>query len=482
MDKILIVRVFVSLLILYCLFFMFPIFIALIYHEYDMIFAFAVPSIIILVLGCPLMFLTRRHKGKTNLKQGLLLVPLCWIAVSIVGSIPYFLSGTISEFSAALFEACSGLTTTGASVLTNIELVPKAILFWRALTHWLGGMGIVVLAVALFPRVGIGGNILLAAESPGPTLEKITPKINEMAKIFWILYTSLTMLQTIMLILGGMDWFDALTHSFATLATGGFSTKNSGIVAYQYSPYIQTIITIFMLLAGINFAMYFGIIKRNFSTLWRDSELRVYLGIVCVASIIIAINLLIFTKTTIGTAILDAFFQVIAIVTTTGFASADFEIWPYFSQGVLFLLMFVGGCAGSTGGGIKVVRVMVMIKYMRREIVKFFSTRRIEHIKINRKVAGEDYIKLVLFFVTCYVFLLLGTTLVITFDNHDILTSFTTALATLGNIGPGFGQVGPTDNYSIFAPWLKIFLSLVMITGRLELFTVLIIFSPRFWK
>lgn len=482
MDKILILRVFVALLVLFALFFTFPILIALIYREYEVIPAFLIPELIIILCGMPIIALTKNHRGQTNLKQGLLLVPLCWITVSIVGSIPYMLSSEITHFSAAVFESSSGLTTTGASVLTNIEAVSKTILFWRALTHWLGGMGIVVLTVALFPQVGIGGNIMLAAESPSPTLEKITPRINEMAKIFWVLYTALTTLQTILLIFGGMNWFDSITHSFATLATGGFSTQNNSIATYAHSPYIQTIFTIFMILAGINYAIYFAVITGNFAMIWKDSELKLYLFLIFGSTLLILINLMQHTRTNIFQALLDSAFQTTTIITTTGFASVDFEQWPYMAQGILFLLMFIGGCAGSTGGGVKVIRISVILKYIRREVNKFFSPMRIQKIKINKKIIDEDYIKLVIFFVACYAVVLLITTLVITFDNHDILTSFTTALATLGNIGPGFGNVGPTESYTIFAPWLKIFLSLVMITGRLELFTVLIIFSPKFWK
>lgn len=482
MDKVLILRVFTSLLMLFCLFFFIPALIAMLDNETNIAFAFVIPSVAMLSAGAPILFLTRHHKGVANLKQGILLVPLCWITISIIGSIPYMASGVIDSFSAALFETSSGLTTTGATVLIDIESVPRAILFWRALTHWLGGMGIVVLAVALFPQVGIGGNIMLAAESPGPTLEKVTPKINEMAKIFWIMYAALTMIEVLLLMLGGMDWFDATTHAFATLATGGFSTKNDSIAAFSHSPYLQIVITVFMLLAGINFAMYFSIIKGNISSLWKDSELKGYIFLVVVVSIIIAVNLLIKTETNISNALLDSFFQVATIITTTGFVSQDYEMWPYFSQALLFLLMFVGGCAGSTGGGIKVIRIVTILKYIQREIIKFFTPRRVQRIKISKRSVDEDYIKLVMFFVFCYILILLLTTLVVSLDNFDILTSFTTALATLGNIGPGLGAVGPTDNYAMFSPWLKIFLSLVMITGRLELFTVLILFSPRFWK
>ena len=480
MDKIVILRVFTSLLMLFCLFFLMPVLIAVLDGDAYIISAFIIPLVVVLCIGLPIVFFTRHHKGVTNLKQGILLVPLCWIAISIIGSIPYMLSGVIESFSAALFETSSGLTTTGATVLLDIESVPRAILFWRALTHWLGGMGIVVLAVALFPQVGMGGNIMLAAESPGPTLEKVTPKINEMAKILWIMYTVLTAIEMVLLMLGGMDWFDAITHSFATLATGGFSTKNDSIAAF--SPYIQTVITVFMLLAGINFAMYFAIIKGNISSLWKDSEFKGYIFVVVVVGVIIAGNLLIFTETNISKALRDSFFQVAAIITTTGFVSQDYEVWPYFSQALLFLLMFIGGCAGSTGGGIKVIRVITTLKYIQREIIKFFTPKRVQRIKISKRSVDEDYIKLVMFFILCYFLILLLTTLVVSLDNFDILTSFTTALATLGNIGPGLGAVGPTDNYAMFSPWLKVFLSLVMITGRLELFTVLILFSPRFWK
>ena len=473
-------RIFISLLVLFHLFYILPIIVAVIYKEYHIISSFSVPFVIVILIGIPLMLLLRADHQHMNLKQGLLLVPLCWFSVSVMGSIPYMLSGVIPQLSAALFETSSGLTTTGATVLSDIEIVPKAILFWRSLTHWLGGMGIVVLIVALFPSASIGGNIMIATESPGPSLEKITPKINHMAKIFWLLYTVLTVLEIVLLLLGGMNLFDAITHAFATLATGGFSTQNTSIA--EYSSYIQIVIIVFMILAGINFSMYFLFLTRSFSTILRDSELKMYLFIIVMSSAIIIFSLVVSTNAPLGSSIRDTFFQVVSFITTTGFVSTNYELWPNLAQAMLFLLMFVGGCAGSTGGGIKVIRITVILKYIKREINKIFSPMRVQHITVNRKKVEDDYIKLVMFFVFCYIAVLLFTTLVISADNHDLLTSFTTALATLGNIGPGFAKVGPIYTYEIFSPWLKTFLSIVMITGRLELFAVLIIFSPKLWK
>lgn len=341
-------------------------------------------------------------------------------------------------------------------------------------------MGIVVLTVAVFPLIGIGGNTLLTAEATGPFLEKITPRITHMAKIFWLFYCALTVIETVLLMFAGLDWFDAITHAFATMATGGFSPYDTSLIGV--APSVKIIVSLFMILAGINFSLYFFLISGAIKSIMRNSELKAYFVIIVIATVCIVLNLMYSMGLSIQQALIDGVFQVTSILTTTGFVSSNFELWPNFSQTILFLLMFIGGCAGSTGGGVKVIRILLTIKYIARELTHFFTPLKVQRITLHKRSVDEGYVRIVLLFISSYAFLILFTTFVVSLENYDILTSFTTALATLGNIGPGFGAIGAVDNYAFFSPWLKMFLSLVMITGRLELFAVLIIFSPRFWR
>jgi trk system potassium uptake protein TrkH len=381
----------------------------------------------------------------------------------------------------AYFESMSGFTTTGASILTAIESLPKGLLFWRSLTHWLGGMGIVVLTVAVFPLLGIGGLQLIKAEAPGPTVDKLTPKIAGTAKILWIIYISLTVIETILLMFGGMDLFDALTHTFGTLATGGFSPKNTSVGFYN-SAYIDWVITIFMVMAGINFALYFKLITGRLSSISKNTEFRSYLAIFAVATIIIAFNLYGDTFKTIADSFRYAAFQVASILTTTGYATDDFEKWPMLAQTVLFIVMFIGGCSGSTGGGIKVIRIVTLFKQGINEMKIFMRPRGIFSIRLDGKVVRKKLVYAVSGFVLLYFFMLLFTTFVVSSGGYDILTSLTTSLATVGNIGPGFGMIGPSENYSNFQDYIKWFLCVAMLAGRLEIYTVLVLFLPVFWK
>ncbi len=458
-----------------------PAMVSFLYDESEYSMYFLYPSIVVLVLGGILLLITRGEKIVSTIRQSLFLVPFSWLVVSLVGCIPFIVSKTIPDFSSAFFETVSGFTTTGASILQDIEALPKSMLFWRSLTHWLGGMGIIVLTVALFPLIGIGGNALMAAEAPGPELNKITPKISTMAKIFWLIYIGLTALEIACLYFAGMDLFDAINHSFATMATGGFSTRNASMAAFD-STAIQIIVTIFMFLAGTNFALFFVMVTKRTLSVFKDTEFRWYLFVVLAAGILISLNLIQALSFSVKDATIQGFFQSLAFVTTTGFSNADFETWPYFSQNILFFLMFFGGCAGSTGGGIKIIRIVTTVKFLSSEILHLFLPQKVSVITINGKKLDPDYIKMVLVFVLSYAGILLCSTVIISLQNIDLLTSFTTAVSTLGNIGPGFGSIGPTDNYAFFAAPIKIFLSLIMIAGRLELFAVLVLFSPRFWK
>ncbi len=414
-------------------------------------------------------------------RDGFLFVALAWVFASALGALPFTLAGTMSYVD-AFFETISGFTTTGASILSDIEVIPKSLLLWRSTTHWLGGMGIVVLTVAILPLLGVGGLGLMEAEAPGPSVDKITPRISSTAKILWLIYVALTVLEILLLMAGGMDWFDAVTHTFGTMATGGFSTKNLSVGHYR-SGYIDVVITVFMLAAGLNFSLYFKLLSGKAISAFRDTEARTYLGIFSVAALLIAWDLWrAGTYGGFGASLRYAGFQASSILTTTGFATADFARWPPLSQTILFLLMFVGGCAGSTGGGIKVIRIVFLSKMAFTEMKYLLNPRSIYGIFVDGKSLRKNIIYDTAAFVLLYIFLLLATTLVVSAGGFDILTSLTASLATVGNIGPGFGKVGPAFNYGFFPDWIKAWLSFAMLLGRLEIYTVLVLFTRSFWR
>ncbi|MCK5248910.1 MAG: TrkH family potassium uptake protein, partial [Spirochaetaceae bacterium] len=419
-----------------------------------------------------------KHHLRT--REGFLMVTAGWITASAAGAIPYVLSGAIPSFTDAFFESMSGFTTTGASILTAIESLPRSILFWRSLTHWLGGMGIVVLTVAILPFLGVGAVQMVRAESPGPTLDKIAPKITQTAKILWFLYLGLTVLESVLLMFGGMDLFDALTHTFGTLATGGFSPRNSSVGAYN-SGFIDWVITVFMIMAGMNFGLYHKLLNGNFQDVFRNTELKAYLAIFAVTVLIITFSLSDIYGG-FGKSLRFASFQAASIITTTGYATADFDIWPMAAKSVLFFLMFIGGCSGSTGGGPKVIRIVALFKLALNEMRYMSRPRGIFRVRINGEPVKKDFLYTVSGFVLLYLLCLMTVTLIVSFFGTDLTTGFTTALVTVGNIGPGFGMIGPTMNYAFYHPFVKWVLSLAMLAGRLEVYTVLILLTPSFWS
>lgn len=442
--------------------------------------AFAYPICLSVGLAVLSAFFGRNVPIRLSGRDGFLLVSLAWAFTAVLGASPFVLSGYVPSWTDAIFESASGFTTTGASILSNIEALPRSLLLWRSMTHWLGGMGIVVLTVALLPLLGVGGFQLLKAETPGPEKDKVTPKITQTAKILWLIYLGLTALQTLLLMVGGMDWFDAINHSFATMATGGFSTKNAS-VGYYKSPYIEAVITIFMVLAGVNFSLFYRLLRGKVADLWNNSELRAYLMVFFVASLAVAVSLLP-AYGSFATAFRYASFQVASILTTTGFMSTDFDRWVPFAKAVLLLTMFVGGCSGSTGGGIKVVRVVVLFKQAGNEIRRLLYPRGVFSVRLNGKVGRKDVVYGVAGFVLLYLTLVLGVTLVVASSGADLITSLSGALATVGNIGPGFDAVGPAQNYAAFPDYVKWTFSFAMIAGRLELWTVFVLFSREFWR
>ncbi|MBN2050717.1 MAG: TrkH family potassium uptake protein [Spirochaetales bacterium] len=471
------------LLFIIALFMLFPVVFALIYEEWPALKAFLLTQGTILILAAIVRGICRNHEDdRISTRDGFFLVSLAWLLAGIFGALPFFLSGAIPSFADAFFESASGFTTTGASILTNIEGLPKSILFWRSLTHWLGGMGIVVLTVAVLPFLGIGGIQILKAEAPGPTLDKLTPKIATTAKALWFIYLGLTILEILLLCLGGMNLFDSMTHTFGTMATGGFSPKNTSVAFYR-SPFIDTVITVFMLLAGMNFLLYFRLLTGKIRDVLRNTEIKAYLGIFFAATLGITWALM---KNGSYSGFRECFryagFQAASILTTTGFVTADYELWPAFAQILLFVLMFIGGCAGSTGGGMKVIRLVTLFKQGINEMKYLAFPRGVFTFHIDGRAVRKTYVYNVMGFVFLYLVLLLLATMVTAFSGEDIATSLSTALVTLGNIGPGFGSVGPTKNYADYPAYLKWFLSFIMITGRLEVYTVLILFTPRFWK
>ncbi|MDR2629361.1 MAG: TrkH family potassium uptake protein [Spirochaetaceae bacterium] len=456
-----------------------PLGLAVVYGEGDLIRPFLVPMTAVLFPCLPVALLTRKRPIRFSASDGFLLLFLAWILICLFGAVPYYLSGRIPRWVDAVFESVSGFTTTGATVIADVEALPRSLLFWRAMTSWLGGMGIVVLTAALFPLLGIGGFRLLKGESSGYEKEKITPRITEAAKMLWFLYLILTALEVLLLCLGGMDWFDAAAHAFSTIATGGFSTRNNSIAAY-HSPWIEGVCTVFMFLAGCNLVLLYRLFRGRYRDLLNNSELKAYGGIILVSAGIITLSLLP-EAVSLTEAVRKAFFHTVSIVTTTGFAAADYKRWPPAAQGILFFLMFVGGCSGSIAGGIKVVRLLVLAKQTGNEMKRLLYPKGVFTIQLNKKTGRKDAVYGVAGFVFLYLFLVLITTLVVSTAGVDLFSSLNTALLTLGNIGRGL-KGPPSGVFSDFPGYIKWALSLVMITGRLELWIAFVFFSRDYWR
>ncbi|NLM13939.1 MAG: TrkH family potassium uptake protein, partial [Epulopiscium sp.] len=422
----------------------------------------------------------KAEKKALKIKEGLAIAAFGWIVLSVFGAFPFVLSGSIPSFVDALFETVSGFTTTGATLVNNVEALPKGILFWRSFTHWIGGMGILVFTVAFLPVVG--GFQMFKAESPGPTADRFVPRIKDTAKILYTTYIALTIIELVLLLLGGMNFFESAVHTFGTVGTGGLSTRGASIGAYN-STYIHLVIAVFMTLGGINFSLYYALLKGKWRDVLKDQELILYLGIILVSTVLIALNLKSTLYERFGLALRDAFFQVSSIITTTGYATTDFDLWPAFSKAVLFLLMFVGGCAGSTSGGIKVIRILVLLKLIKREVKKIFHPRAIISIRIGGdKVVTNDTIMGIISFMSLYFLIFFISTVLISLEGLGLESSITAVAVTLGNIGPGFGFVGPTRTFSAFSDLSKILFSILMLLGRLELFTMIALFVPKSWR
>lgn len=443
-------------------------------------YAFLITMIITAIVGT----LLARRKNKNNKispKDGLAIVSLGWIAASFFGAIPLFISVDYLTYVDAFFEIVSGFTTTGASIISNVETLPMGILFWRSFTHWIGGMGILVFTVALLPALGIGGFQIFKAESPGPVAGKIAPKIKDTAKILYTTYFFMTFILVILLKIGGMTFFESLVYTFGTVGTGGFATKSLSVGAYE-SNYIHIIIGIFMILAGVNFTLYYSIYQGKFKEIIYDEELKLYFTIIGVSVLAITLNLYFTNYDRILISLRDAFFQVGSIITTTGYSTANFDLWPSFSKGILFLLMFIGGSAGSTAGGMKVIRILVMFKLIKREIVKIFHPRAIVPIKNSGKVLANETVASINSFIALYLVIFVISTLLVSLEGVNLESAASSVVATLSNIGPGFGFVGPMESFGGYSQITKVLFSALMLLGRLELFTIIALIAPRNWS
>ena len=415
-------------------------------------------------------------------RDGVQVVVIAWLLMCMVGAAPFVISGVTQSVADAVFESTSGFTTTGSSVFADVESLPKSILFWRSFSHWLGGMGIIVLAVAVLPALGVGGFQMLRAEAPGPEVERLAPRIAQTARVFWLIYAAITVLEVVLLLLGGMSLFDAVNHSFATLATGGFSTRNASIASFQ-SPYIEWVVTTFMVLSGVNFALYYRALTGNFKRIAQDTELKVYATFFIVAvTAVVASLVLARTYSRFGDSARLGAFQVATLMTSTGFATADYTLWPGLARGILLVMLFIGGCVGSTSGGIKMLHVAVVGKLIRKQLRRLAHPRSVVTIQLNRVPVSPETENAVVAFVILYIAVVLVSTVVVASSGTDLETALTASLAAIGNVGPGFGKVGPALNFAFLPDYAKLSLSAVMIIGRLEIYSVLLLFVPGYLR
>ncbi len=445
----------------------------------ESILPFLFTILILLAVGAALSAVRPRSQD-IYAREGFVCVSASWLLMSLFGCLPFVFSGDIPFFFDAFFETVSGFTTTGATILSQVEGMTRGGMFWRLFTHWVGGMGVLVFIMAVLPASGGNYMHIMRAEVPGPTVGKLVPRIRQTARILYLIYIGLTALEVILLLCGGMSFYESLLHSFATAGTGGFSTRNASIGAYN-SPYIETVIATFMMIFGVNFNIYYLLLLGQFRSVFRSEELRIYLGGIAVAVVLIAANI----ASQVGGFVQGlrySYFQVTTIVSTTGFGTADFNQWPEFSKWMLFLLMFVGGCAGSTAGGLKLSRIIILLKSFTHEVRKQAVPSRVHRIWFEGRPVEAETVNSVHVFTAVYFLILLMGGMVCALDNCDFVTSITASLACLSNVGPGLSMVGPSGNYGFLSWWVKLILSMEMLLGRLEIFPLVYLFSPQVWK
>jgi trk system potassium uptake protein len=458
----------------------FPLFYAFYYQETNSIYAF-IASIIITTLSGLFLQQTFTSENGIGKKEGFAIAALGWILAAAFGTFPFLFSGTFTNFVDAYFESMSGFTTTGATVMNTIEGHPLSVLFWRDQIQWMGGMGIIVLVVAILPALGVGGMQLFRSEVPGPEPDKLKPRIKETAKLLYLVYIIISVIQVILLYFTGMSFYDALTHMFGTMCTGGFTPKNLSVGHYN-NPTFDIIIIIFMFIAGANFTLHYKVLHGDVKSLLKDREFLFYTAVIIFSTLIITTQLRVYVYNSILTALRYASFQVVSITTTTGFVTADYDQWPALSKNILLILMFVGGCAGSTGGAIKNIRILILLKKASHEFQKILHPRVIRPIHIGDKKISDEVVSNITSFFLLYIIIFVASTLIMTTMGLDMISALSSVAATLGNVGPGLGLVGPSHTYAFIPDFGKIILSICMLLGRLEIYTVLILVVPEFWR
>ena len=454
-----------------------PMAVSLLYGERCAV-SFGLTILVALAVGFLLTFLCRGSHGTSSIKDGFMIVALTWIMLSAIGALPFVFSREIPSYVDAFFETVSGFTTTGATILTDVEALSRGMIFWRSFTHWIGGMGILVFVVMLLKTTDRSINIL-KAEMPGPTVDKLAPKSRDTARILYLLYISLTVLETVLLLLGGMGLFDSVVHSLSTAGTGGFGAYNAS--AANFSPYIQWVLTVFMLLFGVNFNLYYLLLLGRVRDIFRNTEFKVYLGIIAAAVTIITVDILPLYQS-FSTSLRQASFQVAAIMSTTGFVTADFTVWSPLSKTLLLLLMFLGGCAGSTAGGLKLSRIIILCKMARRELRRTLRPRVVDVIKMDGHRLEEQTAHSVAVYFALYMLCIGALLVALSFSPFDLETNLFATISCFNNVGPGFGMVGPLGNYSPYSPVIKLFLCAGMLLGRLEIYPMLLLFVPAAWR
>lgn len=458
-------------------FMLIPIAAAIVYRETTG-FYFLGTALLCLLIGIPISY-KKPDNTSFYVREGFVAVALSWIVMSFFGALPFFLSGEIPNLEDALFETISGFTTTGASILSDVEALSHCMLLWRSFTHWIGGMGVLVFILAILPMTGANNIHIMRAESPGPSVGKLVPRVKSTAKILYGIYIVLTCVQIALLMFGGMPLFDSLAVSFGTAGTGGFGIKNDSIASYTY--YEQVVTTIFMILFGVNFNIYFLLLAKKPKEAFHSEELRAYLGIIAVSILVIAVDIS-HSFSDLGDALHHSAFQVASIITTTGFSTVDFDLWPTLSKSILVILMFIGACAGSTGGGIKVSRITIAFKTVCKEMSSMIHPRSVKILKMEGKNIEHNVLRSVNTYIMTYIIVFTASALIISLDRFDMVTTFTSVAATFNNIGPGLSLVGPTSNFGEFSPLSKYVLMFDMLAGRLELFPMLLLFSVRTWR
>ena len=454
-----------------------PTFVSLLYQESSGVYFL----IVIAILTVLSLLLSKKPEDMTlYAKEGFVIVALAWIVWSVFGALPFVFSGCIPRFDNAFFEIVSGFTTTGSTILTDIEALPMGMNFWRCFTHWIGGMGVLVFVMSILPLSPKNSMFLMRAEMPGPTCDKLVPKARSTARILYGMYIVLSLAEVILLLAGGMNLYDALVHTFSTAGTGGFDNRNANVAFYD-SAYIDGVITVFMLLFGVNFSLYYLLLLKEFKAVFKSEELRTYLGIVAASIALITINITHIYGTALK-AFRYAAFQVASVITTTGFVTANFDLWPEFSKTILLIIMAIGACAGSTGGGIKVSRIIILARTVTREVRQVLHPKSVNVVKLDGKRLTDENTRGVYVYMICYIAILAVSVLLISVDNFDFTTNFTAVLTTLNNVGPGLAKVGPVENFAAYSCFSKIVLSLDMLLGRLEILPLLMLFAPQTWR